>query len=65
AQLHRLAAPAGLDLNGRTPVEIALAIAAELVAFRHGGSGRPLTGLTGPIHRTGLPATPRRAAEVR
>ncbi|WP_346533714.1 XdhC family protein [Micromonospora sp. DPT] len=65
AQLNRLAAPAGLDLNGRSPVEIALAIAAELVAFRRGGSGRPLSGLTGPIHRTGLPATPRRAVEVR
>ncbi|MEU5942223.1 XdhC family protein [Micromonospora sp. NPDC047548] len=65
AQLDRLAAPAGLDLNGRTSVEIALAIAAELVAVRRGGSGRPLTGLSGPIHRTGLPGTPRRAAGLR
>ncbi|MEV0809087.1 XdhC family protein [Micromonospora sp. NPDC050200] len=62
AQLNRLAAPAGLDLNGRTPAEIALAIAAELVAVRRGGSGRPLAGLTGPIRRTGLPGPPRRAA---
>ncbi|RZU76918.1 xanthine dehydrogenase accessory factor [Micromonospora kangleipakensis] len=50
-QLDRLVAPAGLDLGGRTPVETALAIAAEVVARRHGGTGRALRGPKGPIHR--------------
>ena len=43
-QIARLRGPVGLDLGGRTPVEIALAIMAEIVAVRRGGSGRPLTG---------------------
>lgn len=37
--LTRLHAPVGLALGGRTPGEIAVSIAAELVAHRHGGSG--------------------------
>jgi xanthine dehydrogenase accessory factor len=43
AQLDRLRAPIGLDLGGREPVEIGLAIVAELVAARHGRSGRPMS----------------------
>lgn len=39
AQVH---APIGLDLGARTPDEIALSIAAELLAWRRGGSGEPL-----------------------
>jgi xanthine dehydrogenase accessory factor len=42
ADLDRLAGPVGLDLGGRSPEETALAIMAEVVARRHGGSGRPL-----------------------
>ena len=38
-------APIGLDLGAQTPAEIAVAVAAELVQFRRGGSGRPLTDL--------------------
>ncbi len=49
-ELARLAAPIGLDLGGHTPEETALAIAAEIVAARHGGTGRRLSTLTGPIH---------------
>ncbi|MGW5669615.1 XdhC family protein, partial [Micromonospora sp. NPDC003776] len=49
-QFARLRAPAGLDLGGRTATETALAIAAEVVAGRNGGTGRALHGLTGPIH---------------
>ncbi len=37
AQLARLHAPIGLDLGGRRPEEIALAILAEMVAVAHGG----------------------------
>jgi xanthine dehydrogenase accessory factor len=40
--LARLRGPIGLDLGGRTPAETALAIMAEIVADRHGGSGRPM-----------------------
>jgi molybdopterin adenylyltransferase len=39
ADLARLRSPLGLDLGGRTPEEIALAIAAGLVAARHGRDG--------------------------
>ena len=35
-KLARLHAPIGLELGGRTPEEIALAIMAEIVAVRHG-----------------------------
>ena len=42
-QLERLRGPIGLDLGGDSPPEIALAILAEIVAQRHGASGRPLT----------------------
>lgn len=40
--LDRLRAPVGLDLGGETPAEIAVAIAAEIVQHRRGGSGRAL-----------------------
>jgi xanthine dehydrogenase accessory factor len=38
----RLRGPVGLDLGGRNPSETALAIIAEVVAERYGGSGAPL-----------------------
>ncbi|MFI8836318.1 XdhC family protein [Streptomyces afghaniensis] len=50
-ELARLRSPIGLDLGARTPEETALSIAAEIVAARHGGTGRPLTGANTPIHR--------------
>ncbi len=40
-QLARVRAPVGLDLGGRSPEEIALAILAEIVQVRYGGTGRP------------------------
>jgi len=40
-QLARVRAPIGLDLGGREPAEIALAILAEIEMARHGGSGLP------------------------
>ncbi len=42
SELDRLRGPVGLDLGGRAPAETALAIIAEVVAERRGGSGRPL-----------------------
>ena len=50
AELARLRSPIGLDLGARTPEETAVAIAAELIQLRWGGSGRPLTATTGRIH---------------
>ncbi|WP_030249989.1 MULTISPECIES: XdhC family protein [unclassified Streptomyces] len=51
-ELARLKSPIGLDLGARTPEETAVSIAAEIIAARHGGTGRPLTGSGTPIHRT-------------
>ena len=50
-QLRRLHSPIGLDLGGRTPQEVALSIAGEIVLSRHGGRGVPLRESDGPIHR--------------
>src|SRR4029079_16225977 len=41
-ELALLRGPVGLDLGGRNPSETALAIIAEVVAERYGGSGVPL-----------------------
>jgi xanthine dehydrogenase accessory factor len=41
-ELVGLRGPIGLDLGGREPAETALAILAEIVADRHGGSGVPM-----------------------
>ncbi len=35
-------APAGIDLGAVTPEEIALSVISEIIALRHGGSGRSL-----------------------
>ena len=50
-QLDRLRSPLGLDLGGHTPGEVAVAIAAQLIAERHGATGAPLHAGDGPIHR--------------
>ena len=42
AEIARLRGPIGLDLGGREPAETALAIMAEIVAARRGGSGTPM-----------------------
>jgi xanthine dehydrogenase accessory factor len=49
-ELARLASPIGLDLGARTPEETAVSIAAEIIAQRWGGTGRPLAELGGRIH---------------
>ncbi|MGH3395167.1 MAG: XdhC family protein [Streptosporangiaceae bacterium] len=53
-ELARLRSPIGLDLGARTPEETAVAIAAELIQLRWGGSGQPLTATTGRIHHQRL-----------
>jgi xanthine/CO dehydrogenase XdhC/CoxF family maturation factor len=58
AQIHettglgvdRLRAPAGLDVGSETPEEIALAIAAEIVAATNGRRGGVLSAVDSPIH---------------
>jgi xanthine dehydrogenase accessory factor len=40
-RLARIRAPIGLDLGGRSPAEIAVAILAEIIQVRYGGSGEP------------------------
>ncbi|MGW3307267.1 XdhC family protein [Streptomyces sp. NPDC001073] len=50
-ELARLRSPVGLDLGARTPEEVAVSVAAEIVALRWGGTGVPLTGAAGAIHR--------------
>jgi xanthine dehydrogenase accessory factor len=49
-ELARLRAPIGLDLGARTPAETAVAVAAEIVASRWDGTGRPLRETEGRIH---------------
>jgi xanthine dehydrogenase accessory factor len=56
AELARLRSPIGLDLGARTPEETAIAIAAELIQLRWGGTGQPLTATSGRIHHGHLPA---------
>jgi xanthine dehydrogenase accessory factor len=43
ADLDRLRGPIGLDLGGREPAEMALAILAEIVAQRNDASAAPLS----------------------
>ncbi|WP_344627539.1 XdhC family protein, partial [Kitasatospora arboriphila] len=50
-ELARLHSPIGLDLGAWTPEEVAVSIAAEIVACRGGGTGLPLGRVGTPIHR--------------
>jgi xanthine/CO dehydrogenase XdhC/CoxF family maturation factor len=42
ATLERLRLPAGLNLGGKRPGEIALSVVAEIAAWSNGRSGRPM-----------------------
>ena len=50
AELSQLSSPIGLDLGARTPEETAVSIAADIIARRWGGGGRPLAEIKGRIH---------------
>ena len=59
--LAELRGPVGLDLGGRQPAETALAILAEVVAERYGGTGRPMreqAALTEGSTRVAIEGTP-------
>lgn len=51
ADIRRIHAPLGLDLGGSSPEATAISVLAEIVAARHGGTGRALRDLSGPLHR--------------
>jgi xanthine dehydrogenase accessory factor len=55
-ELARLRGPVGLDLGGRNPSETALAIIAEVVAERYGGSGTPLVEKSRAVAAQAVPA---------
>lgn len=50
--------PIGLDLRGRTPEETAVAVAAEIIALRWGGTGERLSQTTHDIHAGASRLTP-------
>ncbi|MCT7355575.1 XdhC family protein [Streptomyces sp. 15-116A] len=58
-ELSRLRSPVGLDLGARTPEEVAVSVAAEIVALRWGGTGAPLTATRGAVHPPPPPAPGR------
>ncbi|MCX2932769.1 XdhC family protein [Mycobacterium sp. CVI_P3] len=64
AELSKLASPIGLDLGARTPEETAVSIAAEIVARRWGGGGRPLSALDGRIHHDDDDGSPSLSGEL-
>lgn len=49
ASIARVRGPIGLDIGANTPEEMAISIAAEVIAVRHGRDGGPLTAAAGAI----------------
>jgi len=60
---QRIHGPAGLDLGGEGPEEIAQAIIAEIVAVKRGRSGGFLRDRPGPIHDRPRPGTEARPGD--
>ncbi len=64
SSLGRLHAPVGMDLGAESPSEIALSIAAEILAVLRGRSGGPLHGRRGSIHGDAPAPAPKKWAPV-
>lgn len=54
ALMERVHAPAGLDVGGETPGEIAVSIMAEILMVRHGGTGQAIRDVRRLPHKSAL-----------